>query len=376
MQLVGCAWRRWLWQPWPLPHRKRLWPALSTAQAPTPFFKYPFGVAIIGDNAFICDSANNVIRSVTYLTVPGVVTTVAGGGGSHGTAAGAIDGVGTNAMFYGSRGVAAASSLSLVFIADTSNQKIRAMDITTFVVTSIAGGGTGGTSATTGISNGVGTNAHFLSPFGLAFDGGSILYVADSGNNQVRAIALANPATGPGTVTQLAGGGLGNSNGGDDGFGTNALFNQPYNLVVTGGSGTAAILFVTDSNNVRRVTSAGTVTTYAGAFAGISATCSYADGTGTNARFKAVSGITYSSSTNSLYLLDTTNKLVRSIGLADAGVMTIAGSVSTESYIDGSGTNALFRNAFGIAVYPAPPLLGPAFVIADTFNMVVRMMYM
>ena len=69
------------------------------------------------------DSNNNNLRVITPLQV---VTTLAGGG-AGGTASGSTNGVGTNALFDGPQGVALDAATGVIFVADTSNSLIRAL---------------------------------------------------------------------------------------------------------------------------------------------------------------------------------------------------------------------------------------------------------
>jgi hypothetical protein len=73
-------------------------------------------------------------------------------------------------------------------------------------------------SGSPGSNNGIGTNASFNSPFGIAVDNFNA-YVADTENRRIRMINIAT-----GQVTTLAGSGL---EGSSDGFGTNASFYRP-----------------------------------------------------------------------------------------------------------------------------------------------------
>ena len=92
--------------------------------------------------------------------------------------AGFANGVGTNASFYAPVGVAVDGSGN-VYVADAGNNAIRKID-TNGLVTTVAGNGTAG------FANGVGANASFFAPSGVGVDGFGNLYVADSLNNAIR----------------------------------------------------------------------------------------------------------------------------------------------------------------------------------------------
>jgi len=101
-----------------------------------------------------------------------------------------------------------------VYIADTGNNRIRKVDASTGIITTIAGTGTPGFSG----NGGPPLAAQFWGPYSLAFDSAGRLYVSDSRNNQVRRIDFQS-----GIVTAYAGGGV----LGDGGPAVNAYLNNP-----------------------------------------------------------------------------------------------------------------------------------------------------
>lgn len=166
------------------------------------------------------------------------------------------------------------------------------MIISTGVVTTIAGGITAN-----GSTDGTGTAARFLTPYGITTDGTN-LFVADSGNRTIRKIVIST-----GVVTTIAG--SAGVTGATDGIGTAARFSQPWGITTDGTN-----LFVTDAllNNIRKIViSTGVVTTIAGS-AGVSGAT---DGTGTAASFKSPYSIT-TDGTN-LFVADTGNHIIRKI---------------------------------------------------------------
>ncbi|SVC48404.1 uncharacterized protein METZ01_LOCUS301258, partial [marine metagenome] len=123
-----------------------------------------------------------------------MVTTFAGSGSS-----GSEDATGTNSTFNYPNGIT--SDGTNLYVADKYSHKIRKIVIATGVVTTLAGGGSGG-------NDGTGTTASFNSPTGITSDGTN-LYVADFKNHKIRKIVIAT-----GAVTTVAGtGSSGSANG-------------------------------------------------------------------------------------------------------------------------------------------------------------------
>ncbi|MCX7007050.1 MAG: FG-GAP-like repeat-containing protein [Kiritimatiellaeota bacterium] len=150
-------------------------------------FRSPVGIAVDStDNLLVADSFNHTIRRITPA---GVVTTLAGMAGSTGTA----DGSGNAARFNLPCGMAV-DAVNNLFVADAYNHTIRRVT-PAGVVTTFAGA-----AGVSGNANGVGGNARFWIPRGVAMDGAGNMFVADMQNQTIRKITPA------GVVTTLAGG--------------------------------------------------------------------------------------------------------------------------------------------------------------------------
>ena len=158
----------------------------AMAPAAPPGSDLPYGVAVdSAGNVYVADYANYTIRK---MTPAGVVTTLAGSPGQSGSS----DGTGSNARFYYPSGVAV-DSTGNVYVADNYNSTIRKVT-PAGVVTTLAG-----SPRQTGTNDGVGSNARFNSPYGVAVDSAGNVYVADTGNSTIRKVTPA------GVVTTLAG---------------------------------------------------------------------------------------------------------------------------------------------------------------------------
>ncbi len=198
-----------------------------------------------------------------------------------------------------------------------------------------------------GYANGTGTNAQFRGPGAMALDRSGNLYVCDGD-----ALRKVTPA---GVVTTLAGSSVGpnyGSSGYVDATGTAARFAGLTGVVVDN-NGNA---YVSDwgNNRIRKVTSAGVVTTLAG-----QATTGYADGTGAAAKFAGLAGMAMDASGN-IYVADYGNQRIRKV-TSSGVVTTVAGS--TQGYCDGLGAAAQFNFPTGVAVDTNGTLY-----VADTGN--------
>jgi DNA-binding beta-propeller fold protein YncE len=176
-------------------------------------FNNPYGVAVstTGEEVYITDYGNNLIRKTTNaFSEPLNVSTFAGSG-----IVGATNGTGTAAAFHAPAGIAIDIQGNL-YVADYGNNLIRKIT-PAGVVTTLAGGGQG--TAT----NGNGVVASFNQPSGVAVDAAGNVYVADSGNHLIRKITAA------GAVSTLAGNGV---SGDLDGAGADAEFDSPQGIAV------------------------------------------------------------------------------------------------------------------------------------------------
>jgi uncharacterized protein (TIGR03437 family) len=187
--------------------------------------------------------AGSLIRKVTPA---GIISTVAGGGTSIG------DYVPATTAEISPIAIASDAAGDL-YIADTAfgDSRIRKVD-TTGTITTVAGGAP---CCTLG-DGGPATSAYIGLPNGVAVDAAGNLYIAqaDSQNNLVRKVSAAN-----GTIATVAGGGSGS---GDGGQATTVSLAHPTGVAVD----LAGNLYIAEANGnrVRKVSSAGIISTVAG----------------------------------------------------------------------------------------------------------------
>jgi len=301
-------------------------------------FSFPHGIALgTAGNLFVADTFNNTIRKVTKK---GVVTTFAGTVG----VVGSTDGTGLAAKFANPRGVVV-DTAGNVFVADTINYTIRKIT-KAGVVTTLAG-----LAEAVGSADGTGSAARFNNPYGVAVDSAGNVFVADTASNTIRKVTSA------GVVTTLAG--TAGVTGSTDGTGSAARFYEPVSVAVD----TAGNVFVADLANhtIRKVTSAGVVTTLAGTAAVTGTT----DGTGSAARFYQPAGVAVDTAGN-VFVADLLNNTIRKV--TSAGVVTTLAGLAGSDYgsADGIGSNAIFNYPRGVVVDTA----GNVFVTG--YDMTVR----
>jgi trimeric autotransporter adhesin len=144
----------------------------------------PYGVAVDqSGNIYIADSSNHRIRLVTQGT--GIITTLAGDGSSGYSGDG---GPAASAQFNNPRDVSIDASGN-VYISDTYNHRVRVVTKRTGIITTIAGVGT----PSYGGDGGKSTSAQIYDPHGIAVDGSGSIFIADENNNRLRVIAPEAP---------------------------------------------------------------------------------------------------------------------------------------------------------------------------------------
>jgi hypothetical protein len=136
-------------------------------------FSGPVGIWGDGDRLFVSDSQNFTIRQIDLTT--GEVATVAGAAGLRG----GLDGTGASARFHAP--VALWGDGTRLYVVDGG--AVREIDLATRRVRTLSGHTT-----ESGYADGMGRDARFSFAGGIWGDG-TTLFVADSGNNSLRAIS-------------------------------------------------------------------------------------------------------------------------------------------------------------------------------------------
>ena len=220
------------------------------------------------------------------------------------------------------------ASGSFAFI---TNNRIKRLSADLSTITEFVGG------PFSGAVDAVGAAASFNQPSGLVRDGAGNLYVADNINHLIRRVAT------DGTVTTVAG--LAGTSGTTDGTGAAARFNQPAGIAL----GPDGDLYVSDyaSFLIRRVTTAGVVTTYAGSASG------FLDGAALSAKFSSPTGMAVAANGDVL-VADLNNNRIRRIvrnGNVAGAVETLAGNGAFNlAPPDGIGTAATISNPAAVVV--------------------------
>jgi len=204
----------------------------------------PEGIAAdsAGD-VYIADYANQRVRKVTAA---GAISTIAG----TGTAGYNSDGILATGAYLNQPIDVAVDGAGNVYIADSSNQRIRKI-ATSGIISTVAGTGTSGFSGDGGLA----TAAKIYLPEGIALDSSGNLYIADTYNNRIRVVGT------NGVIKTIAGNGT-SGYGGDGGAATSAMLDLPTGVAVD----PAGNVFVADSANqrVREINSSGVISTVAG----------------------------------------------------------------------------------------------------------------
>jgi len=259
---------------------------------------HPYGVAVdASGNVYFADQGNCVVREINTAHT---INTIAGIGDSCGFSG---DGAkGTAAQLYSPGGVAA-DTFGNLFIADSSNCRIRKLILSTDIISTYAGDGTCGYAGDTGAA----TAAEVYYPYGVGTDSTGNLYIADTYNYVIREVTKSS-----GKITTIGGN---HTEGflGDGGAATSAEISYVYQVAV---SGTTVTIGDTNNQRVRQFTIGGNINTVAGS--GTGGFCG--DGSAaTSACLSSPSGVAINGS--NIYVADQSNYRIR--------LFTVGGDINT-----------------------------------------------
>jgi sugar lactone lactonase YvrE len=297
-------------------------------------------------NTYIADPDNYRIRLISATS--GIINTVAGFGvpGFNGD-----NRLATTASLDDPTSVALDDQGNF-FIADSRNSRIRKVNISTEIITTVAGNGDVGFSGDGDLAS----KASLNQPTGLVFDSQGNFFIADSGNNRIRKVTLST-----GIINTIAGNGAAGFSG-DNQLAINASLNSPSSIFL----GRDGSLFIADSGNnrIRKIDGNGIISTIAGnGRLG-------ADGDGAlaiNASLNNPFGLALDINGN-LLIADTGNNKIRQVDLKTGLIKTLVGS-GVRGYIgDGRvAINANLNAPKNITVDSSGNIL-----IADTGNTAIR----
>jgi sugar lactone lactonase YvrE len=191
----------------------------------------PIGVALDSQGNLYATELSHRIRKIS---ITGTITTYAGTGTAGFNGDGALA---SNTQLSSPNGIAV-DQAGNVYIADSGNQRIRKVDLTTGTVITVVGNGLGGFSG----DGGPATSAALSGPIGITFDTAGNLYFADNSNQRVRKVDV------NGIISTYAGNGTSGYSG-DFGPATNAQLAQPTGVAIN----VIGSLFIIGNNRIREV---------------------------------------------------------------------------------------------------------------------------
>ena len=204
-------------------------------------FRGPCGLALSedGNKLYVSDYISHRIRVIDLASTNKAVSTIAGS--ASGVTGEYADGAGNTARFRRPCGLAVSGTT--LYVADSENHRIRAIDLASAnnTVSTIAGSGTPG-APNGAYANGAGATARFNTPIDITLSK-TTLYVTDTNNHRIRAIDLASANK---TVSTIAGDGTGEST---NGIGTAAQFNSPQGITVSRDT----LYVTTDGRRIRKL---------------------------------------------------------------------------------------------------------------------------
>jgi sugar lactone lactonase YvrE len=323
-------------------------------------FNNPLGLAVGPDGTlYFADSDNFRIRAVNPTT--GIISTIAGtvlSADGYGTGDG---GPATNAAFGTIFSVAVDRARNALYLGDTDNNRVRKVNLTSGIISNYAGSGL----FNFGFSGdgGPATLAKIEVPLAVATDGAGRLCICDLNNNRIRQV---DPVTG--IITTIAGNGGGTSTG-DGGPAANATLAFP-DTVAADAAGNVFILDIAGggslvTNYIRRIDAVtGIITRVAGGGTNMPGT-----GPATNMNIGDCESLTVDPGGRTLYISGgATVSQVFKVDLATGQLTPFAGDGTADFSGDGGpALSARFNGIVGLTLAP-----GGGLVISDSVNRRLR----
>lgn len=299
---------------------------------------FPKYMAIDGKgNLFMGDEKHQRIRKIEAST--GIISTIAGNGNKnyHSGGYSGDGGPATSAdLSYPSE--IALGSLGNIYFIDKGNARVRKINRYTRIISTIAGTG----NFTDSLGDGkLATEAKLVTPFGIALDNNNNIFITENHGNRVRKVEAST-----GIINTIAGTGEPFSTG-DGGFAIHAKFNFPHGIILD----KYGDIYLADNNRIRKIT---TSTGIINAFAGTGKLGYSGDGNlAILAELYWVQGIALDHF-NNLYAADAFNNCIRKINANTGTISTITGlgGIGNEGYSGDGGpaTFARLNNPSDIAV--------------------------
>lgn len=311
------------------------------------FLVHDIEVSADGGTLYLADRSNRVIRALDLTTL--AVTTVAGV--QHTGPTLHADGVGDVVRLSGLGGMARVGDA--LYFADTFNNCIRRFDLTSGEVSTVAGDPT-----QQGNQDGVGSAATFDIPQQLSSDG-TYLYVMGF-NGVIRRVRLSDY-----TVDTILGDAL------DvrplDGVGADVRLGVSFGPSPIDAVNGVLYFNDRDANSFRAVSLATLSTT---TLAGASDPTGDRDGTFAQARFSGPADVVCEADGRRCYVSDAGNHTVRLLDRTTGQVSTLAGAPGDADIDDGAFADARFASPQGLALDEANSRL----FVADQANHTVRVL--
>ena len=276
---------------------------------------------------YIADRNNHKIRKVDLST--NIITTVAGTGSAGDTGDG---GAATSAQLNEPRDMYKSAASGSLYIADTKNHKIRRVDtsgnMSTFAGTGSSGDGWDFSFSATTVP---------LDEPGDVLVSGSWLFISDTKNHKIRILSSW------GWIWTFAGTGNAGSSG-DGGYADDARLNEPRGIAID----SSYNIYIADKKNhkIRKVNTSDIITTVAGTG---SSGYSGDGGLATDAKLDNPVDV-FVDSSNNMYIVEDNGRRIRVVNAADGKIYTLAGTGGSGYNTDLPAVDTILKDPQGIAM--------------------------